>query len=598
MKYIQLRKTLIILLAAFLFNAGFYLEVKASGSTNHDSVELARNLANSGKINEAETVLTNEIKTRPKNTRAYLELAEIYISKNQLSKAKSLLNKAFKLEPNNPKIFSLTAGLFYKNSQLDQAEQVARKTLGIDPTDSNSYLILGKIYLDRVKNGKYLPSSKADSLKKESYRNFKLASKYNPASADTHIGLAKVYLSEGQDSKALDELLISEELGFTNPEILYFIGESYYQLGKYEKAIKFLKKPAIYSSGKYHKAHFILANIYEKLGDTNNAVKEYSATLGYKPDDVEARVRLDQLKENIDIAAKLENNSVLVNNTEEKSVETLNTLADYYLIMDKLPQARDLYRQVLQKDSGNLRARVGLCELYYAQWVLGYFNSKTYYSDKLYFEDDLDYAQLVIPLVKVKMTSSQEISPPIKQELVEISGNTDQNSQIMINVSRAAFLLGNYKMSKKILDTFVILKLSDYEKYELAKSLFLDRNLYEAKTLLKVLQSNQSDEIINSILNRIEEKIRLSENLVYEGMDLYKKKNYQDAIFKYKQAIKEFPLYKSAHIQYARALYKVGNKGKAIEEIDLYQLLESIYPSEKPELSLKEIEKLKESWKR
>ena len=596
MRYSKLRKILIISLAAFLFNAGIALQAQSTDYTEQDSVVLARRLLNNGNVNEAEVILNNEIKNNPKNTRAYIELAEICISKNQLSKAKGLLNKAFDLEPNNPKAYSLTASLLYKNSQFDQAEQIARKTLAMDDSDSNSYLILGRIYIDRAENQQYLPQSKVDSLRKEGYRNFKLASKYNPASADTHIGLAKVYLREGKDEKALDELLIAEELGFSNPDILYFIGESYYQLGKYEKAIKFLKKPVVYNSGKYYRSHFILANVYEKLGNADTAKREYLATLKYKPNDVEARVRLDQLNENIEISQRLESNTVLVKNIEEKSIESLNTLADYYLVMDKLPQARDLYRQVLEKDSNNLRARVGLCELYYAQWILGYFNPKTYYADRLYLEDDLDYIELTVPLVKVKITSSQGISPPVKEELLEISGNTDQNPQNLINVSRAAFLLGNYKMSKKILGSLVVRSLSDYERFELAKGLFLDRNFYESRTLLKSLQSSYPDEIIASMLNRIEDKIRLSESIVDEGVKLYKKKDYQAAILKYKQALKKFPLCKIAHIQYAHALYKIGNKDKANEMIDLYQMLEDMYPTAVPELSWKEVQKIKESW--
>jgi tetratricopeptide (TPR) repeat protein len=204
---------------------------------------------------------------------------------------------------------------------------------------------------------------------------------------------------------------------------------------------------------------------------------------------------------------------------------------------------------------------------------------------------------LVVPLIKVKITNGNEISSPIQQELREISGNTDQDIYSLVNASRAAFLLGDYKISKKLLSAMIMHRLSDYDKFEVAKGLFLDRNYYEARTLLGLLQQNYSDDVINSILSRIDEKIRTAETLKNEGKKLYKEKEYQAALLKYQAAIKEFPVYKSARIQYAYALKKIGNTDKAIKQLEMYELFEDIYPSEKPELHWKEVEKLKNSWR-
>lgn len=560
------------------------------------SARITKTLKNNEKITEAEHVLILEIKTHPEKVQAYTALADLYIDQNNLSKAKALLNNAFKLEPDNPEIFSLTAKLFYKNSQISQAEQLAKKALLLSPEDSNAYLVLGKIYKDKTENNKFLDSKAISYFRKESIINFKLASKYNPSSPEIHTCLAKMYLAAGQDSNACEELLIAEELGFNNPDIIYFIGESYYKLGRYEKAIKFLKKPVIYNIAKYSQAHFILGNIYEKLADPDNASAEYKLALKYRPNNLQAKIRLDLLKENENIVSNLKNSSIVNKNTEKQSDEDSLTLADYYLVTDKLAQARELYLQALQKFPENERARKGLCELYYSQWALGYFNPDNFYVDAGYLENNNDSDKLLIPAIKAKIISSTDMSGPIRDKLKEISGNSDQDPYSLLNASRAAFLIGNYKVSKKILNTLVTPNLSDYQKFNAAKDLYLDHNYYECKILLKSLQGKYPDDIIGSILAQINEKLGLTDDLISQGKKLYRKKLYQDAVNKYKQAILIIPTCKTAHVFYAYALDKLGNTDEAIKQLKIYASLEELYPSSKPEMTSKQVDNLLKSW--
>lgn len=587
-KYVK--KIFFTVLAAFVINARFLFPPACFSA--QDSVELAKNLYINNKQQEAVQILSSELKQHPNSTMALIELARIYLNENRFSEAKALLNKAFKLEPQNPQIYSLTADLFYKNSQISQAEKIAQKALEINPDDSEALILIGKIQLQKAQMNSNTYYDPKVNLVNQAMRSFKMASKNNPSSPEAHIGLAKVYIAAGKDDMAFNELLIAEELGFTSSDVLYSIGESYYKLGKYEKSLKMLTKPEVYSSKKNYRAHFILGNIYEKFGDPDLAQKEYRISLKYNSGDLESKVRLQQLQEDIASLDGLQNISASKSVQEKPKGESLISLADYYLIMERLGQARELYRTVLEKEPNNLRARIGLCELYYSQWVLGYFNPVNFFPDSVYFENNIGSPDLIIPAVKVKITGNQELSAPVREELKRISGNAEMEKNTLMNAARASFLLGNYQLSDKIINSMLLSKLSDYDKFQLAKNLYLDQDYFQAEAILKTLQKNYPDEVINSILSRIYTKRVSLESLIREGESLYRKKDYKGAQGKYVKAVKTYPSSASARFHLASVLNKLGSTDKAREELTLYQILKSVYPDETAQVPSGEYNKL------
>jgi|GEM_PF-1737996 len=530
------------------------------------------------------------------NTANIIEQINSYINSNQTQNALNLLNKAVLNDPYNSRLFSTAADLFYKNSQYSEAEMLARKALSLNPLDNSCYLILGNVLLknyktNRLYNERY-PTSQDLSILNESIKCFNTVSENDPASALPHIGLAKIYSAKNNRPKVYDEVLKAKELAGSDPDVLFEIGELFYECESYEKAIQYLKKSISAKPEDDYKAHILLADIYEKLGNPEEARNEYVTTLKFKNSPPETMEKLEELN------SKFVPVSMVSKNTEKspKSSEISDILqADNLLVMDRFSESRNMYLKILQKNPGNIDALSGLCELYYAQWILGHYDVKKYYLDCTYF-NNIQSDKLKISLLKFRLAAEPELTESLEEELEKIANNKSADYYDRFNAVRSIFLLGNYTRAKIKLQELLTSDVTDDDKFKMAKQLYFDQNYTEADNLVKKIRKTEYDNFIKTIENRVSFMQTQGETIIEKAVELYKNKNYSDAVSKYKEELKLFPTDKKAHLYYAYALQQTGNTEKAIEEINIYRNLELIYPSRIPELNLTDIQKVTTSW--
>jgi len=546
-------------------------------------------------VSDAYPLLKPKKSVKPMNI---IEKINFYINSNQTQNALNLLNKAVLNDPYNAKLFSIAANLFYKNSQYSEAEMLARKAISLNPQDNNCHLILGNVLLKNYKMNRLYnetsPTDQDSNMLNESIKCFNVVSENNPASALPHIGLAKIYHLKNNQSRVYDELLKAKELADNNPDTLFEIGETFFECECYEKSIQFFKK-SIYASPKNnYKAHALLAEIYEKLGNFEEAQNEYVATLKIKNVPPEITEKLE----------KLNSKYLSVSNTNQtkdnipKNSEIFNILqADDFLAMDRFSEARDAYLKILQNNQSNISALSGLSELYYTQWMLGYYDTKKYYLDCPYF-NDIPPNLSKVSTFKFRLTAEPEMNRSLEETLERIANNKSSDYYDKFDAARAIFLLGNYISSRLKLQEVLTDDISDYDKFKMAKLLYFDQNFHEALDLLKKIKQPEYNSFIKTFENRISFKQTQADNIFAEGLALYKQNNYPEAISKFKEELKFFPTDKKGHLYYAYTLQKAGNTEKAIEEINIYMNLELIYPSKKPELRQEDIKKTITSWQK
>jgi tetratricopeptide (TPR) repeat protein len=524
-----------------------------------------------------------------------IEQINSYINLNETQNALKLLNKAALTDPYNPKLFSIAAGLFYKSSQYSEAEMLARRALSLNSQDNNCYLILGNILLNNYKSSRLyndsLPTDQDLSLLNESMQCFNTVSENDPASALPHIGLAKVYLVKDNKSKVYDEILKAKELTGNNPDVLFEIGELFYECESYEKAIQYFKKSISANLKDSDKAHTIIADIYEKLGNLEDAQNEYAAILKYK-DSPEIKDKLEVL--NSKFAAVSDTNKTGDSNAKYFS-DILE--ADSLLVMNRFSEARNLYLKILQKNPDNDEALSGLCELYYTQWLIGHYDTKKYYLDSPYFAN-IQPDSIKVSIVKFRLAAEPERNDTLKEALEHIANNKSDDFYDKFNAARALFLLGNYITAGIKLQELSASYLSDYEKLNMAKLFYFDQNYPEAEKLLKEIQNPEYSKLVKTLKDRISFKQAQANDILTKGLILFKEKQYKDAILKFEEELKLLPTDKKAHLYYAYSLQKTGNAEKAIDEINIYSNLELLYPSKKPELNMKDTQKIIKTWQK
>jgi tetratricopeptide (TPR) repeat protein len=533
---------------------------------------------------------------KPVKPKTIIEQISSYISSNQTQNALNLLNKAVLKDPYNPKIFSMAADLFYKNSQYSEVEMLARKALSLNPKDNSCYLILGNVLLKNYEISKsYSTLSSAEpnlNLLYESIKCFNFVSENDPASALPHIGLARVYLVQNNQSKLYDELLKAKELAGNDSSTLFEIGKLFYLNGCYEKAIQYLKKSISVNNTDNYRAHALLAEIHEKLGNFGEAQNEYISTLNAQNSQPEIKDKIIELNSKI---IPVMDTSQTVENIQVNSEITNILQADNFLGTDRFSEARNIYLKILQNNQGNIDALSGLSELYYTQWMSGYYDTKKYYLDCPYFANTpQDLSK--ISAFKFKLVAEPEITGSLEDILTKIANSRSPDYFDQFDASRAMFLLGNYISAKIKLQELLTEDISDYDKFKMAKMLYYDQNFPEADSLLKKIKQSEYSSLIKTFEDRISFKQAQTDKVFEEGLALYKDEKYKDAILKFEDALKFFPTHNRSHLYYAYALQKAGRTEKAVEEINIYMNLELIYPSKKPELRLADIKKIIISW--
>ncbi len=174
---------------------------------------------------EYEYILKTFSEAEPGNIEIYGYLGQLYYSQKKYKNAIEQFEKILKLEPDNPDVLYLLGSLYLEIDDQRKAIEMLKESIRIKPNHDGSLNTLGYIYAENNQN-----LEEAESL-------VLLALKENPNNGAYLDSLGWVYFKRGKYNEALDAFEQANKV-MKDPVIYEHMGDVYYQLNQFEKAIE------------------------------------------------------------------------------------------------------------------------------------------------------------------------------------------------------------------------------------------------------------------------------------------------------------------------------------------------------------------------
>lgn len=331
----------------------------------------------------------SEDKTNPDY---YFERARCYQSMNELKKSISDLDKAIELDPNFSNALLLRATLFQKTGDFPKAISDLGSLLTIDQKNEEYFFKRGICFIQskdfdaaikdfdqaislNPKNPQAL-SSKSEALRlqfkiDQSLIAAEKAIELNPNYADGHFQKGLALLQKGEDEKAAASLNRAQKLGISvdqDKQLQQIHNEFFEQAkqangaGELEKAI-LLAKRGLTAKGRSPATLYFLAQQYEKLGKTNEALATLDQATFFQDNFVPAHYRKGMiLMAGNDVEGALEP-FYKVKKLDKKNFDGSLALGDAYLKLQRYDSAMTWFGDALSLKENHPEAliRRGKC---------------------------------------------------------------------------------------------------------------------------------------------------------------------------------------------------------------------------------------------
>jgi len=241
-------------------------EYKAALDADPGSAELNDALAElyfrTGRVSDAEALLTSLLKNDPDDVDAHRLLGRIYL--RQLSENQGGVSS------NSP-----------SGNALDKAIAEFERIVSLQPSSVEDRMVLGQLY-----NVKHQPQKAEEQ--------FKAAQAINPESEDVVLNLARIYADSGnlqQAAKVIESVPESDR----TPRMEFSLGATYDQLKKPQQAIAAFQRAADMDPGDLRTIN-ALAQALLSNGQLDEALKQYEALAKADPQNADALVHISEIQ--------------------------------------------------------------------------------------------------------------------------------------------------------------------------------------------------------------------------------------------------------------------------------------------------------------
>ena len=215
----------------------------------------------SGDLKQGQEQLTRARELNPKDSAIHLDLALVLLSQPDYAGAADELEAAIKLNPSIA-LWHILLGRAYLNSNRTlQSIEEFKTALKLDPAIKLGHYHLGFAYFSLGRNDEAIGEYKKEELRR---------SGESPAVV---YGLGRSLLESGKYELAVKYLQRATELDAPNPEVWYNLGKAQALGGQAAHAESSLRKAAELNP-KDPSPHYQLARVLEKLGKTEEARSE------------------------------------------------------------------------------------------------------------------------------------------------------------------------------------------------------------------------------------------------------------------------------------------------------------------------------------
>lgn len=253
----------------------------------------------------------------------------------------ALLDANIKKDPDNAELYYKRATVYYQNENTKEALFNIQKAISLDKKNSTYYILEADIFFARGES----------TL---AFNALNDAIKYDSKNKEAYLKIAELSFDIRDYNRSRENLDKVLKLDKTIPEAYFLRGMIYKEIGDTLNAVKDYTKAIEYKSD-YEIVFEELANIYAKKGDPI-AIEYYKSTININP----------------------------------KNVNAMYNLGQFYQDHNSIQQALDMYQKVLKikPDYANAIYAVGYINYVYKKdydMALDCFN-KTIKADSTYFE--------------------------------------------------------------------------------------------------------------------------------------------------------------------------------------------------------------------
>ncbi len=228
------------------------------------------------------TFYTRTVAASPDSVQMLIDLGQVYFDRGDLGSAEKEWLQARKIAPDYPILLDNLGALYTRQRRYDDAVDALQRCLQQSPDNVDAHVNLGQAY---AQMGEVQPAEK----------ELRAAVDLAPLDVQARTMLGAYYFARARYRDAAEQFRRSID---SVPTSKAYLGEglAYLQMGEPEQAESDFKKAAAvdpYDS----RPHFVLGYFYGEMSRTNEAIEEY--TIGFKmdPDNQDARMAFQKLKE-------------------------------------------------------------------------------------------------------------------------------------------------------------------------------------------------------------------------------------------------------------------------------------------------------------
>lgn len=572
------------------------------------TLALGRTLVVQGETDEAISLFKGLIDKDKTNLNGYYELYRVYLAQRRISEAEAVLQQAIKAKPKDSSLRISLAQFYFGTNKRPELVKLLDEMKGNLKQFPDAYLQAGDFYsrvnsfddaIKQFEEGIQKDSSrKTTYLKREievyvregktdvAFKQNEALLKIDPKDPDARSLKATFLLDRGDIAQAMTELQSVVTAKPSNYVARFNLGRAHFARGEYEQARQQFDA-AVQLRTDYLPARLASTQVALIRNDFEASLRQSEEILRLAPGNIQASimkaVSLERLQRSDESRALLE--AILARNP--KQVETLLEIGILDMDQRKFKEAESAFQRAWDADNTNLRGLTGLSRVYLAQGQ----------ADKAVtlVKTEMDKNPKRLDLESAygnALMGANRIDDGIKifQDLLTKVNDARQQSQLWERIGQAYLARGDRQQSINAIEKArqgqpqnpnlavdLAMLYETQQKPDVARKYYedsvkLDPNNGLALNNLAYLISQTNGDLDVALTYATRAKQRLPEHPeVSDTLGwIYLKKNLTDnAIDTFKSLVIQVPKSPTYHYHYAMALMQKGDRESARKECTL-----------------------------
>jgi tetratricopeptide (TPR) repeat protein len=523
----------------------------------------ADRLLRQGQASGAQALYLKWIQRNPNDWQARLKLGDMLEHLSRFEEAERLIEEAMNLNPGNPEpvarlgqLYNHWTQAFWMPDRPDnaaRAEELLKQAVSIDPRNTRALSNLAEWQIDH--NDTVL----AD-------KNIRKALEINPNHANSFRQLARLNMKLRNYGKANRYVFHVMELEPETAENYDLLSQLLAAVDDPDQAVKYASRAQMLDYIEHPARLNLLAQQYEKLAESDKAIKAYEDLLNWNSGNETWLLKLAGLYEaKGNPSQSLAYFRQAVGQNPKLMLKFIED-AENASRMERITDGLNQWRRILALEPGRPEALHGIASLHY-------FSRREGKVDKAALDKDIQLlrqqpyplgvsnALLTLNQLKLQIAFFGAITPDIKEQLEKVVPSNDD-----LAAGEALFLLGRYSESASRLEYIEGDSPQDY--LQKADRLLLDGELMGSLMLYERGYRLSPLPALKDGVSRVQGKRALAERRVNDGDTAFAQKDWYGALRQYQASIRLYPQGTTAYLRAAEAYEYLKQPENAYKMVD------------------------------